>query len=818
MWRLCGLLLCLCLFSWSCDQRPCRVDADCPVSKRCYTPLFICLQPGEVCRPPQRQQCYTQRAGCTKQADGSFLCAGICQVGEQSCTEEGQWEARCMGEQGPQEEVCDDARRDEDCDGVANEGCADKARCEQLNTTPLPLTLSIDTKQPYTLRATVSLPTTFSVKWELLPSISVRPQSWSVQEVSWADAAHSRVQILLQGASWSLPVLGEVSGTIALKEGRCLVTWPLRIKQSMLTCEAGSTFCEDGCVDLKSANAHCGACGVSCTAGQSCCDGVCVSLASETHCGACGNVCEVDSRCCGGKCVSRSDVAHCGTCQKACSQSQFCANGRCVACQKDEHCMAGEFCRVGQCIRCPGDARCDVLLRAGSGRVFFRDIVGVGDDWFVAGTFSGSIQLGAYTAQSAGSDDLFVAKYEQKQGWRWLKVAGSRGNDERPRLILRASGDVFFLGFFGAGTFPLFRDNAPTSKSIEIMTYGHTLFSRVSSSGALQDVFGFGGIANYAGRMLLRSDAAQFVPSVDGGAYVAFNVIQSQGLKCGETSISLADEPSVQRGHATGVIRVDAQGKCVWGRTAGGLDGKTLVTALASGGKDAVFVAGSLMFGALHRKALFGTHTLAARDDKQSDTDAYIAKLSAKGEYVWATGVSGLSEDVIRGVVVDKSGDVLVLGTFIDALKVGGKLFQTSGDRDIFFLRVDTKDGRISWAKQLGSSKENEQLLSVVDGKDGFIYAAIAFTGEVRLGASLLKTRGKQDVAIVKMDPWGNVHQTLHVGGALDDSVVRLRRSGQGQILILGTTASPRLQLGPHTWIHPTQKDEQVGWVWMVKL
>lgn len=67
---------------------------------------------------------------------------------------------------------------------------------------------------------------------------------------------------------------------------------------------------QDGCADLSSSAAHCGACGNKCGEGAACergeckcpaneafCDGKCVSMVSEQHCGGCNNPCRDGEAC-----------------------------------------------------------------------------------------------------------------------------------------------------------------------------------------------------------------------------------------------------------------------------------------------------------------------------------------------------------------------------------------------------------------------------------------------------------------------------------------------------------------------------------------
>jgi len=182
------------------------------------------------------------------------------------------------------------------------------------------------------------------------------------------------------------------------------------------TCAAGDTLCGSSCVDVRRDSRHCGACGVTCAAGEICsdgaciascpgsqalCDGACVDVGSSSqHCGGCGVACGVNERCddgvctdtcpagqtiCDGRCVDLDASAdHCGACGNACGAGQVCSNGACVvscpdgqlACDgacfqpdvSQDHCGAcgnacgdGTVCMDGDCrLVCPPDTtECD---------------------------------------------------------------------------------------------------------------------------------------------------------------------------------------------------------------------------------------------------------------------------------------------------------------------------------------------------------------------------------------------------------------------------------------------------------------------------
>jgi hypothetical protein len=104
-------------------------------------------------------------------------------------------------------------------------------------------------------------------------------------------------------------------------------------------CSSPHTACAGTCVDLRSDENNCGACGATCNGGLVCKQGMC-ALECANGTTLCG----------GGTCVdTQTDSQNCGACDRPCASGQVCSQGACVS-----GCTSGEMCN-GTCVNTQQD-------------------------------------------------------------------------------------------------------------------------------------------------------------------------------------------------------------------------------------------------------------------------------------------------------------------------------------------------------------------------------------------------------------------------------------------------------------------------------
>ncbi|WP_437737215.1 hypothetical protein [Sorangium sp. So ce1335] len=113
---------------------------------------------------------------------------------------------------------------------------------------------------------------------------------------------------------------------------------------------------------------------------------------------------------------------------------------------------AEERCATPEDESCDGEPHCSQSppWARGFGGAGFDDGFSIASDaagnYYVSGTFSGTVDFGAGPLTSAGQSDIFFLKLDPSGSVLWSKHIGSRGNEHAGAVTVDGSGNVFLTG------------------------------------------------------------------------------------------------------------------------------------------------------------------------------------------------------------------------------------------------------------------------------------------------------------------------------------------------------------------------------------
>ena len=113
--------------------------------------------------------------------------------------------------------------------------------------------------------------------------------------------------------------------------------------------------------------------------------------------------------------------------------------------------------------------------------------------------------------------------------------------------------------------------------------------------------------------------------------------------------------------------------------------------------------------------------------------DSYIQKLDSSGNFIWAYGFGGNSDDRGTGIIVDSIGNVYTTGYFngnnVDFDPGAGVSNESSasGNPDVYIHKLNY-DGTFAWVKTIGGTNQDKGLGLSID-KSGNIYTTGFFSG-----------------------------------------------------------------------------------------
>jgi hypothetical protein len=395
----------------------------------------------------------------------------------------------------------------------------------------------------------------------------------------------------------------------------------------------------------------------------------------------------------------------------------------------------------------------------------------------VAGTFSGSLTLGGTTLVSAGSNDLFVAKYSPSTGsYVWAQRAGSPDNDFLRGLAVQG-GSVYIVGDFYGQT----------------ATFGSTTLTTVFGyAGYVAKLTDAGGSASFAWAQLLDDGGAGvYVESLAVSGTSVYVAGDYTGAPFAVGSGSLPTNASGDDGFVAKFTDNGPSASFNWARNMGSADGSTInVYGLVTRGST-VYLSG-IMYGTVS----FGSYSLTSA----GLGDVAVVRLLDAGtsaSFTAALQTGGAGDDFLLNMVAGP-GSTLYLSGQSTSPTWPGTQATGAGASDAFVLKVADAGANLAlvWAQLLGGAGSDRAYQLAVNGTN--VYATGYFTGPATFGTTTLGGAGSLDGFVARLTDAGSSASVAWVqaAGGLSLDTYQAIALSQGKAYVGGYT-TPLSAFGP---------------------
>ncbi|MEO8068274.1 MAG: hypothetical protein ABI599_11330 [Flavobacteriales bacterium] len=337
----------------------------------------------------------------------------------------------------------------------------------------------------------------------------------------------------------------------------------------------------------------------------------------------------------------------------------------------------------------------------------------------IVGMFQGTVAFIPGTngtiLTSAGSFDVFVAKYEQDGTPVWAHSIGDTGYDYGASITHDGYYNIYVTGDLHLTPFNLSSSKVFVSK----FAYNGTLFWTTLSQDYGVAHLGDGICAGDAAELCITGE---FFNSITLGAFT---------LDAGSPEATIY------------VAKLNSDGVPIWAQKAGE-GGYAFGQSVDMDAQGNAYVTGT------YRGTIaMGGLTLPGPSDMSYDV--FVAKCdSADGTFQWATRGEGPGSDRAVGIRSDAEGNSYVNGTFGSSLTLGNVALQTNGGADAYVAKL-SPSGDVLWAKGCGGPLSETVGGIALRGGDVFITGGFQTSMQFDPGPGLAGQPAVRDVFVAKL-------------------------------------------------------------------
>ncbi len=286
---------------------------------------------------------------------------------------------------------------------------------------------------------------------------------------------------------------------------------------------------------------------------------------------------------------------------------------------------------------------------------------------------------------SAGTDDIFLCKYNGDGVFQWAKILGGPSSDAGTCIAIATDGTVYIAGSLDGSIFI-----AAYSPSGNLLWLNPSVGDGINSASKM--VTGPGGVIYLTGYF--------------GGTSITFGNLTLNNSGSSRTDGFL--------------YSFDATGNPRWAKQVQGADWD-------EGTGLAVDPDGNLLFCGLFNSNQIIIDGAVLNNTGSIYFDFFLARFDSSGNLLWAEKGGSDSDDEARSVTCDTLGNAYLTGTYrSQTIKFGTTTLPNAGYHDTYLTKYDIS-GKVMWAKRVGGNGE-DYVKSVMADSEGSIYLSGDFS------------------------------------------------------------------------------------------
>jgi hypothetical protein len=391
---------------------------------------------------------------------------------------------------------------------------------------------------------------------------------------------------------------------------------------------------------------------------------------------------------------------------------------------------------------------------------------------YVTGRFlSSSMTFGPYTLinTNAGSDEVFLAKYDAGGNILWAKSFGGISSDDAHSIAVDVSGNVYVAGSFFDSTLIIGSDTLTNNGVIE------AYLAKFDANGNVLWAKGTWG----TGYNLMYSVAVD----ASGNAYVTGG-FQSATTNIGSFSMS----NPVSNYHF--LAKYDANGNVLWAKSVGGIGGATGQSVALDASGNA-YATGSFSSPGI----TLDSYNLTSA----GGNDVFLAKHDTSGNVLWARSVGGTKTEDDVSVGLDDLGNAYLTGNSSSPLITFDSITLTNTSWRSNFLAKYDANGNVLWAELIKGIYGGFQKSIAVDATGDSFVTSIPIIYTKTLGSSALADTGSNYVFITKYAANGSILWERSVRGLGSATGETVALDVSGNVYLTGSFSSPTITFGSDT-------------------